>query len=98
MASRRRLVVRRRHLQVRRALRTARPADILGRNLTIVGVAGEDARCYDSTLRLLAEHHETVPFHRAVTHTFSIDRADAAMQTALAAGDAMKVVIVPGSA
>jgi threonine dehydrogenase-like Zn-dependent dehydrogenase len=74
------------------------PADILGRNLTIVGVAGEDARCYDSTLRLLAEHHETVPFHRAVTHTFPIDRADDAMQTALAAGDAMKVVVVPGSA
>ena len=46
------------------------PADILGRNLTIVGVAGEDARCYDATLRLLAEHHERVPFHRAVTHRF----------------------------
>ncbi len=60
------------------------PADILGRNLTIVGVAGEDARCYDSTLHLLAEHHETVPFHRAVTHTFPIDWADEAMQTALA--------------
>jgi L-iditol 2-dehydrogenase len=74
------------------------PADILGRNLTIVGVAGEDARCYDSTLRLLAEHHETVPFHRAVTHTFPIDRAGEAMQTALAADDAMKVVVVPGSA
>jgi threonine dehydrogenase-like Zn-dependent dehydrogenase len=73
------------------------PADILGRNLTIVGVAGEDARCYDSTLRLLAEHHETVPFHRAVTHTFPIDRAGEAMQTALVAGDAMKVVVVPGS-
>jgi threonine dehydrogenase-like Zn-dependent dehydrogenase len=74
------------------------PADVLGRNLTIVGVAGEDARCYDSTLRLLAEHHERVPFHRAVTHTFPIERAGEAMQTALDAGDAMKVVIVPGSA
>jgi threonine dehydrogenase-like Zn-dependent dehydrogenase len=73
------------------------PADILGRNLTIVGVADEDARCYDSTLRPLAEHHETVPFHRAVTHAFPIDRAGEAMQTALAAGDAMKVVVAPGS-
>ena len=73
------------------------PADILGRNLTIIGVAGEDARCYDSTLRLLAEHHETVPFHRAVTHRFPIDRANEAMQIALAADDAMKVVVVPGS-
>jgi L-iditol 2-dehydrogenase len=74
------------------------PADVLGRNLTIVGVAGEDARCYDSTLRLLAEQHERVPFHRAVTHTFPIERAAEAIQTALGAGDAMKVVIVPGTA
>ncbi|HSB86500.1 MAG TPA: zinc-binding dehydrogenase, partial [Ilumatobacteraceae bacterium] len=42
------------------------PATILGRNLTIVGVAGEDARAYDSTLAMLAAHHATVPFHRAV--------------------------------
>jgi threonine dehydrogenase-like Zn-dependent dehydrogenase len=73
------------------------PADVLGRNLTIVGVAGEDARSCDATLRLLAEHHPRVPFERAVTHSFSIERADEAMQTALGADDAMKVVIVPGS-
>lgn len=73
------------------------PADLLGRNLTLVGVAGEDARSYDATLKMLAEHHTTVPFHRAVTHHFSIADADDAMQTALAAGDAMKVVIGPGS-
>ena len=73
------------------------PADILGRNLTIVGVAGEDARVYDATLRLLAEHHERVPFHLAVTHRFTIEQADEAMRTALEAGDAMKVIIVPAS-
>jgi threonine dehydrogenase-like Zn-dependent dehydrogenase len=72
------------------------PAEILGRNLTVVGVAGEDARCYDATLRLLADHHEAVPFHRAVTHRFPIERADEAIRTALGAGEAMKVVIVPG--
>lgn len=71
------------------------PADLLGRNLTLVGVAGEDARVYDDTLRLLARHHDTVPFHRAVTHRFELERAEEAMQTALAAGDAMKVVITP---
>jgi L-iditol 2-dehydrogenase len=71
------------------------PADVLGRNLTIVGVAGEDARCYDATLRMLDEHHDRVPFHRAVTHRFPIARAAEAMRTALAADDAMKVVIVP---
>jgi len=71
------------------------PASILGRNLTIVGVAGEDARAYDRTLAMLAEHHERVPFHRAVTHTFPISEAEAAMQTALGADTAMKVVITP---
>ena len=49
------------------------PADVLGRNLTIVGVAGEDARAYDPTLRLLAEHRQSVPFERAVTHRFPIE-------------------------
>jgi L-iditol 2-dehydrogenase len=71
------------------------PADVLGRNLTIVGVAGEDARIYDATLQMLAEHHQQVPFHRAVTHRFPLDQARQAMETALAADDAMKVVIIP---
>ncbi len=73
------------------------PADLLGRNLTLVGVAGEDARSYDATLEMLAEHHDRVPFHRAVTHHFDIEDADEAMQTALAADGAMKVVIRPKS-
>lgn len=73
------------------------PADLLGRNLTLVGVAGEDARSYDATLAMLAEHHERVPFHHAVTHHFAIDDAEEAMQTALGAGDAMKVVIQPAA-
>ena len=72
------------------------PADLLGRNLTLVGVAGEDARAYDSTLAMLAAHHERVPFHRAVTHSFSLHQAAEAMRVALAGADAMKVVIRPG--
>jgi len=71
------------------------PADLLGRNLTLVGVAGEDARSYDATLSMLAEHHASVPFHRAVTHRFSIADANEAMQTALGSDTAMKVVIAP---
>jgi threonine dehydrogenase-like Zn-dependent dehydrogenase len=71
------------------------PATILGRNLTIVGVAGEDARAYDSTLAMLAAHHERIPFHRAVTHTFPLTDVETAMHTALAADTAMKVVITP---
>ena len=71
------------------------PAALLGRNLTIIGVAGEDARAYDRTLAMLNEHHERVPFHRAVTHQFPLTEAETAMQTALGADDAMKVVITP---
>lgn len=71
------------------------PADLLGRNLTLMGVAGEDARVYDATLAMLAGHHERIPFHRAVTHTFPLARAVEAMHTALAGGAAMKVVIKP---
>lgn len=69
------------------------PATILGRNLTIFGVAGEDARAYDRTLAMFAEHHERVPFHRVVTHEFPLADVEAAMQTALGADSAMKVVI-----
>ena len=72
------------------------PASILGRNLTIVGVAGEDSRIYDSTLAMLAANCERVPFHHAVTHTFPLEQVELAMQTALAADTAMKVVLAPG--
>ncbi|MFV0308176.1 MAG: zinc-binding dehydrogenase [Desertimonas sp.] len=71
------------------------PASILGRNLSIIGVAGEDARIYDRTLAMLAEHHAAVPFHRLVTDVFPLTEAAAAVQTALAADTAMKVVIAP---
>jgi threonine dehydrogenase-like Zn-dependent dehydrogenase len=71
------------------------PATILGRNITIVGVAGEDSRVYDRTLAMFAEHHHRVPFERAVTHVFALADAEEAMQTALAADTAMKVVLSP---
>ncbi len=71
------------------------PATILGRNLTIVGVGGEDARAYDATLQMLAANHERVPFHRAVTHSFPLDQVEKAMDTALGADTAMKVIITP---
>ncbi len=71
------------------------PASILGRNLTIVGVAGEDARAYDSTLAMLAANHERIPFARAVTHTFPLEQVELAMHTALGADTAMKVVLAP---
>jgi len=73
------------------------PASLLGRNVTILGVAGEDSRAYDRTLAMLAEHHERVPFHLAVTHTFPLTDVATAMATALAGDTAMKVVITPNA-
>lgn len=71
------------------------PSVILARNLTIIGVGGEDARGYDRTMRMLADHQDELAFHKAVTHTFPVERAVEAMEMAQAAGNAMKVVIAP---
>ena len=71
------------------------PAVLCGRNLTLIGVGGEDARAYEPTLRLLARHHRDVPFATAVTHRFPLRAAAEAMATALRVEDAMKVVIEP---
>ena len=49
----------------------------------------------ERALAMLAEHHERVPFHRAVTHVFPLVEAELAMRTALGADTAMKVVICP---
>jgi L-iditol 2-dehydrogenase len=71
------------------------PAVLCGRNLTLLGVGGEDARAYPGTLALLARHHERVPFARLVTHRFPLADAAEAMRVALEARAAMKVVLGP---
>ena len=75
--------------------RAFNPAVLCGRNLTFVGVGGEDARAYEATTRLLVRHHERLPFARAITHRFSLERAPEAMETALRTDGVMKVVIEP---
>ena len=72
------------------------PAVLCGRNLTLLGVGGEDARGYGPALRLLARHHERLRLERAVTHVFPLERAAEAMETALHGEQAMKVVLAPG--
>ena len=73
------------------------PAVICGRSLTLLGVGGEDLRCYEGTLALLARHHRHIPIEEIVSHRFAIEDAPAAMTTALDADVSAKVVIVPGS-
>ena len=72
------------------------PAVLCGRNLTLLGVGGEDARAYEPTLRLLARHYERLPLAEAVTHVFPLERAAEAMELALDGREAMKVVLAPG--
>jgi L-iditol 2-dehydrogenase len=73
------------------------PAVICGRNLTLFGVGGEDLRCYEGTLALLARHHPQIPFEEIISHRFAIEDAAVAMRTALDAAASAKVLIVPGS-
>jgi threonine dehydrogenase-like Zn-dependent dehydrogenase len=72
------------------------PALLCGRNLTLVGVGGEDARAYEPSLRLLARNHDRLGLERSVTHVLPLERAAEAMATAMGAEDAMKVVLAPG--
>src|SRR4051794_37173823 len=72
------------------------PAVLCGRNLTLMGVGGEDLLAYDRTLALLARHHETIPFADMVSHRFGIEDAPEAMRTALDAEGSAKVLITAG--
>jgi threonine dehydrogenase-like Zn-dependent dehydrogenase len=72
------------------------PAELCGRNLTLLGIAGEDLRVYDRTLALLARHADAIPFHEMVSHRFDVAEARAAMETALDAERSAKVLITAG--
>jgi L-iditol 2-dehydrogenase len=75
--------------------RPLNPAVLCGRNLTLLGVGGEDARAYEGSLRLLVRHYRDVPFAKAITHRFPLTEAAAAMETALGTDGTMKVLIEP---
>ena len=59
------------------------PAVLCGRNLTFLGIAGEDVRVYDRTLALMARHADSIPFAEMVSHRFDVTDAPVAMETAL---------------
>jgi threonine dehydrogenase-like Zn-dependent dehydrogenase len=72
------------------------PAVLCGRNLTMLGIGGEDLLVYESTLALLARHQATIPFAEMVSHRFSVEDAPEAMRTALDAELSAKVLITSG--
>jgi threonine dehydrogenase-like Zn-dependent dehydrogenase len=69
------------------------PAVLCGRNLTMLGIGGEDLLVYEGTLALLARHNATVPFADMVSHRFDVQDAPEAMRTALDAEASAKVLI-----
>ena len=71
------------------------PAVLCARNLTLMGVAGEDLLTYDGTLALLDRHQASIPFASMVSHRFEISRAAEAMAVALDAEASAKVLIAP---
>jgi threonine dehydrogenase-like Zn-dependent dehydrogenase len=72
---------------------TVNPAEICGRNLTIMGTGGEDLQAYAGTLALLARHRDAIPFAEMVSHRFPIADAALALETSLDAENATKVLI-----
>jgi threonine dehydrogenase-like Zn-dependent dehydrogenase len=72
------------------------PAVLCGRNLTLLGIAGEDLLVYERTLALMARHADSIPFAEMVSHRFGVQDAPAAMETALDAERSAKVLITPG--
>jgi len=71
------------------------PAVLCGRNLTMLGIGGEDLLVYERTLALLARHHRVIPFADMISHRFAIRDAPAAMQMALDVERSAKVLITP---
>ena len=74
------------------------PAVLCGRNLTMLGVGGEDLLVYEGTLALLARHADAIPFAEMISHRFAVEDATEAMETALDAERSAKVLIVESSA
>jgi threonine dehydrogenase-like Zn-dependent dehydrogenase len=75
---------------------TFNPAVLCGRNLTMLGIGGEDLQVYEGTLALLARHHRTIPFADMVSHRFAVEEAPEAMDVALDAEASAKVLITAG--
>ena len=59
------------------------PAVLCGRNLTMLGIGGEDLLVYEGTLALLARHQASAGFADMVSHRFGVQDAPEAMRTAL---------------
>jgi L-iditol 2-dehydrogenase len=69
-------------------------SDICTRNVSIIGIGGETATSYISSMRLMAANLDRLPFDRFVTHRLPLSRAQEGVELAQT-DTAMKVVIAP---
>ncbi len=69
------------------------PAVLCGRNLTMMGIGGEDLLAYENTLALLDRHQGDIPFADMVSHRFPVSSAPEAMTLALDSHKSAKVLI-----
>jgi len=67
---------------------------ILMKEAHIIGVSGWPWQASNRVLTLLKRHLGTIPFSKIVTHTFTIEEAERAIETAMKE-NAVKVVIGP---
>jgi len=67
---------------------------ILSKNARIIGVSGQTAASYASSLRLIDRFLPSIPIHEMVTHKFKIEDCELAMKNALSM-ESMEVTITP---
>jgi len=68
--------------------------DICTTNVTVIGVGGEQATAYASSMELLARNRDRLPLDRIVTHRLALEDARDALELSQQDG-AMKVVLDP---
>jgi L-iditol 2-dehydrogenase len=69
-------------------------SDICTRNVSVIGVGGETATSYLSSMRLMAANLKRLPLERFVSHRFGLDEAQLAVELAQTEA-AIKVVMAP---
>jgi L-iditol 2-dehydrogenase len=67
---------------------------LCAKNVRLIGLTNHPVTGFPPSLKLLHRYMDTFPLHKFVSHTYSIERADEAMQKAFSE-ECMKVAIVP---
>jgi threonine dehydrogenase-like Zn-dependent dehydrogenase len=69
-------------------------ADLVTRNVSVLGIGGEKATEYEPSMRLMAANLDRYPLEKIVSHILPLDRAQDAVMLAQS-GEAMQVALDP---